>query len=129
MPTGVYKRREPRSQEVRDRISAALKGRPKSAETRARMSAAKMGHEPSNTQWKGDDIGYSGVHYRAQLVLPTECAMADGSCKGMLEAALNHDAPPDLLKHDDPRGAYFVGDPLIGYLRLCRSHHRRYDMG
>ncbi|HXJ26380.1 MAG TPA: NUMOD3 domain-containing DNA-binding protein [Streptosporangiaceae bacterium] len=127
MPKGVYERK-PRSAETRAKISAALAGRPKSAETRARMSAAKMGHEPSIGQWKGEGIHYSGAHYRAGLVLPMECAHADGSCLGVLDIAFRHaDAPAALVRDDDPRGRYYAGDPLDGYMRLCRSHHRRYD--
>jgi len=91
------------------------------------MSAAKRGHAPSIGQWKGTDIGYSGVHYRADLALPSECAHADTSCKGRLEVAFRHDAPVELVRDGDRRGRYFVGPPLEGYLRLCRSHHCRYD--
>jgi len=127
MPKGVYDRK-PMPADTRAKISATLKGRPKSPETRARMSAAKMGHEPTVGLWKGEDVGYSGVHYRAGLVLPTECARANRTCKGRLEAALRHDAPTELIRDDDPRGLYYVGDSLDGYIRLCRSHHVRYDL-
>jgi len=126
MPKGAYKRKS-MAPETRAKISATLKGRPKSAETRARMSAAKMGHEPSIGQWKGEQIRYSGAHYRADLALPMECAHADKSCKGMLEACFRHDANPVSVRNDDPRGPYYVGTPEGGYIRLCRSHHRRYD--
>jgi len=127
VPKGVYDRK-PMRPETRAKISATLQGRPKSAETRARMSAAKMGHAPSISQWKGDDIGYSGVHYRANLVLPLECSHADGSCRGKLDIAFRHDVPPALVRIDIHRGRrYYIGDPREGYMRLCRSHHRRYD--
>lgn len=131
MPKGVYERKIPRSPETRAKISATLKGRPKSAETRAKMSASKIGHQglrgESSGRWKGKNISYSGVHYRAALALPADCAHADDSCKGRLESALLHDAPAEMVRDDDPRGLYFVGDPLDGYMRLCRSHHCRYD--
>ncbi len=91
------------------------------------MSAAKMGHAPSIGQWKGKDIRYSAAHYRANLGLPMECAHADETCKGMLEVAFRHTAPPELVRDDDPRGLYYVGAVEDGYMRLCRSHHRRYD--
>jgi hypothetical protein len=126
VPKGVYDRK-PMPPETRAKISATTKGRSKSDETRARMSAAKMGHEPSIGQWKGENVGYSGVHYRAGVALPTECARADDSCKGRLETALRHDAPAHLVRDNDPRGLYYVGDPADGYMRLCRSHHVRYD--
>lgn len=128
MPKGVYPR-QPMPADVRAKISATTRGRVKSAETRARMSAAKMGHAPSIGQWKGEDVRYSGVHYRANLDNPLICALADGTCKGLLEMALRHDAQPALMRHDDRRGLYYVGDPQDGYLCLCRSHHRRYDRG
>jgi hypothetical protein len=126
MPKGVYARK-PMAANIRARISATTKGRKKSAETRARMSAGKAGHAPSIGQWKGQNIGYSGVHYRTELALPMVCAHADSTCKGKLDAALRHDAPKDLLRDDDKRGLYYVGPVAAGYIRLCRSHHRRYD--
>lgn len=131
MPKGVYDRK-PMPLETRAKISATTRGRAKSTETRAKMSAAKMGHEglsgKTNGHWKGRDAGYSAVHTRAGLALPKACAHADHSCKGRLESALRHDAAPGLVRDADPRGLYFVGDPLVGYMRLCRSHHVRYDL-
>lgn len=126
MPRGVYARK-PMPPETRAKISATTKGIPKSAETRARISAAKMGHAPTIGQWKGEDIGYSGVHYRLEAALPKRCEEADDSCKGILEACLRHNAPIEFICDDDERGRYFVGEPTDGYVRLCRSHHRRYD--
>jgi hypothetical protein len=105
-----------------------MKGRPKSAETRAKIRAAKMGHPPTIGQWKAERIGYSGAHYRADTTLSRECAQADSSCRGILDVCFRHDAPHDLIRDDDPRGRYYVGDPCVGYIRLCRSHHRRYDL-
>jgi hypothetical protein len=127
VPKGVYERK-PMPEETRAKISAALTGITRSPETRAKMSAAKMGHAPSITQWKGENIRYGAAHYRADQVLPLECAHTDASCKGKLDIALRHDAPTDLLRYDDLAGlVFFVGDSTQGYMRLCRSHHRRYD--
>jgi GntR family transcriptional regulator len=76
----------------------------------------------------GQRVTYATVHCRASRVLPLECAHADGSCSGRLEAAFRHDAPPKLVRRDGRHGCfYYAGDPLDGYMRLCRSHHRRYD--
>ncbi|HXJ67649.1 MAG TPA: NUMOD3 domain-containing DNA-binding protein [Verrucomicrobiae bacterium] len=126
MPKGVYERK-PMPEATRAKISATMKGRRKSPETRAKMSAAKIGHAPSIGQWKGEDIRYSAAHYRADLALPRECATADETCKGRFELAFRHDAHTAMVRTDDRRGPYYVGDPREGYVRLCLSHHRRYD--
>ncbi len=53
--------------------------------------------------------------------------MEDETCKGRLECALRKDAPADLVRTDEIGRTYFIGDPLVGYTRLCRSHHMKYD--
>jgi hypothetical protein len=64
---------------------------------------------------------------RAQC-LPLICSYEDETCQGRLEAALLKDAPVSLIRTDDRGRRYFVGDdPRDGYMRLCVSHHRRYD--
>lgn len=70
---------------------------------------------------------YSAAHYRARKVLPRECLHADGTCKGQLEVALRRDAPAGLLREEADRLYYFGDDPFEGYIRLCNSHHERYD--
>ena len=67
------------------------------------------------------------IHRRARSVLPASCTFADESCYGKLQAALRVDAPVDLIRTDSRGRRYFVGDPLVGYMRLCQSHHARYD--
>lgn len=90
MPKGVYERTE----EHRQKIGAARRGKRLSAETRAKMSAAKKGRRPANFEaflakahvapkpsgeqhpcWKGDDVGYSGLHewVRKTLGRPQKC--------------------------------------------------------
>lgn len=69
---------------------------------------------------------YRKCHKLAGKVLPMECSQADETCKGRLECALRKDAPIELVR-SDKGGRYFSGDPLVGYIRLCRSHHVRYD--
>jgi hypothetical protein len=72
-------------------------------------------------------ITLSAAHYRARKVLPNSCTLADETCKGRLEVALRKDAPPGMLRVESGL-RYFIGDePLDGYIRLCTSHHRRYD--
>ncbi len=72
---------------------------------------------------------YQVVHTNARKVLPRECAMEDETCKGRLECALRKDAPPELVRTDERIGCrYFVGiNVLDGYMRMCTSHHIRYD--
>lgn len=89
--------------------------------TRRAIGAAQSGS--LGYQWRGDDVGYSGIHKRARAALPHECALADHTCKGGLEVALRHDAEGPL--REDKRGVY--SPRLADYWRLCRSHHNRYD--
>lgn len=90
-------------------------------ETRRKIAAAQSGEKGRN--WRGDEVGYSGIHKRAGQLLPDECAMADATCRGKLEVALRHEAQGPL--REDRRGAY---SPRVeDYWRLCRSHHNRYD--
>lgn len=91
------------------------------AEARRKIAGAQNGEKAHN--WRGDDVGYSGIHKRARAVLPRVCALEDGTCHGQLEVALRHEAQGPL--REDPRGLY---SPRIeDYWRLCRSHHNRYD--
>jgi hypothetical protein len=89
--------------------------------TRAKISVAQSGS--LGYQWRGDDVGYSGIHKRARAVLPRECANADQTCLGRLEVALRSDATGPLRQ--DKRGWYSAS--IDDYFRLCRSHHNRYD--
>jgi hypothetical protein len=72
MPRGVF----PNPIERGRRISEALKGRKHSEETKKKMSISRMGSVPwnkglkgfgsgeKNGMWKGDQVGYFGLHYR-----------------------------------------------------------------
>ena len=66
------------------------------------------------------------IHIYADRSLPRICEQADKTCRGRLECALRKDAPPDLIRVSG-NTRYFVGEPCVGYMRLCLSHHRRYD--
>ena len=71
---------------------------------------------------------YFSVHARARKVLPGVCTFADDTCHGRLECALRKDAPADLIRTDVHGLRYFIGDDSSqGYMRLCASHHDRYD--
>ena len=108
----------------REKQSAAGMGHPVSAETRAKIGAAQLGDR--NRNWKGDDAGYVAHHLRHRKVLPRVCAHADDSCNGPLQAAFNHDTPPEFVKVDPGSGLLYSQRPE-DYLRLCQSHHKRYD--
>lgn len=112
---------------TRVKISATLTGRSDSAEIRAKkLAAARRGD--ASPVWVGADASYTAVHTRARLALTGECAHADSTCKGMLEAALRHGLPDALVRVSRRGHRYYVGETIEdGYLRLCRSHHRRYD--
>ena len=83
------------SPETRAKISAAQTGRKQSSEHRANISASLKGRRPANFEamlakghatpkptgaanhaWKGDDVGYQGVHLwvRNQLGRPALCS-------------------------------------------------------
>lgn len=121
------KRGKPRDAETRAKISASLTGRTDPPDVRAKKVAnAQRGS--SSPVWVGTAASYNTVHNRARLVLPQSCAHADSTCEGILEVAFRHDLPPELVR-TSPRGHdYYIGeDVAAGYMRLCRSHHRRYD--
>jgi len=115
----------------------------KRPEVKAKISAtntAKFIQDPefraniATANYHGTEIGYVGAHQRARKALPQECATPDDTCKGPSQVAFRHDAPAEYVRvYDGPdeqhRGRlYFVGpDPADGYMRLCQSHHQRYD--
>jgi hypothetical protein len=117
---------QPRTAETRAKISASLTGRVQTMELRAKRKAIAQRASDSPV-WVGTDASYNTVHNRARKVLPQECAMTDHTCRGLLEIALRHDAPPDLTRVSRKGHRFYTGEPAVGYMRLCRSHHRRYD--
>ena len=121
-----------RSEETRAKLSAALTGLPKSAEHRARISASLRGRKLSKEHvanvsaalHQGENIGYAAAHSRADKVLPRVCAFADETCSKKLDAAFRHDTPAEFVKRDK-LGVYSAHPEH--YMRLCGSHHQRYD--
>lgn len=86
------------TEEHKNKVSKSLKGR-------------FTGENHAN--WKGDDVGYWGLHtWIRRMEKPKVCAFEDKTCKGRLEWANK--------SHEYKRNE---GD----WLRLCISHHRRYD--
>ena len=113
------------SDETKAKLSAAKLGSKHTPEAKAKIGAALTGRAGElNHGWKGDDIGYSAVHYRAKQVLPNVCAHADGTCKGGLECAFKYDTSEEFVRVDH-RGCYSAR--VEDYMRLCQSHHARYD--
>ena len=69
-----------------------------------------------NGMWKGDNIGYRGIHYRIKTILgsPTKCEHCgkDGLTNKKIDWA-NKDHKYRLVKKD--------------WIRLCKPCHRIYD--
>lgn len=133
--TGVAARRRFEDPAERAKIGAANKGRTPSAETRAKLSAANRRRyenpaareKTAAARWQGDDIGYDAAHVRARKALAGQpCSHADHTCKSRLEVALRHDTPAKYVKVDAPTGRRYSPRPE-DYMRLCQSHHARYD--
>ena len=114
------------------------KGQTVTAEQRATISVAKRGkkHPPDcghciATSGPRQISTYYGAHRWARRILKDDpCAMDDATCEGRLEAAFRHDAPAELVRRNG-RGLSFCVSLNIrdGYMRLCHSHHLRYDNG
>ncbi len=81
----------------------------------------KNGHKPvldqsgeKNNQWKGDKVGYSGLHYwiRRALGNPKKCEMCGITDKEWYDwANISHKYNRDISD----------------WIRLCRSCHTKYD--
>jgi len=72
-----------------------------------------------------DPVGYSAIHYRARKALPKRCALEDDTCSKTLHVALRKDAEGPFLY--EGRFKYSLALPERAYVRLCVSHHYRYD--
>lgn len=116
MPTGIYKRTKNHSRN----ISKALKGKtPKNfAEClkKAHLSPKKKGKD--NPGWKGDDVGYSGLHQwvRRELGEPNKCEKCETT------KAKKYEWANISLKYKRD---------LNDWKRLCVSCHRKegYESG
>jgi hypothetical protein len=120
-----------KSEDERARISAALKGRVFTETHLANMSTAQVALARRGERaaaWRGDEAGYVSIHKRHRRALPLVCASLDATCRGKLEVALKHDLPPERLRVDPRSGCSFSANPA-DYMRLCHSHHMRYDLG
>lgn len=125
-----------RTPEQRRRMSEAQRGKVLSAEHRAAIAAGTKGHRVSDEarqkmssalqargDWRGDDVGYAGLHARLKKLLPAECAHC-GATEN-LDVALRHEAPWAILKVDHELAYSLRAED---YLRLCRPCHLAYDL-
>lgn len=98
MPSGVYQHK-PHTEEQKALRSRFMKGRYS---------------EETHPAWKGDEVGYSGVHqwvYR-QRGRAIMCEFVDETCSTHFEwSNISHEYKRDLSD----------------WQQLCVSHHRRYD--
>lgn len=131
---GAASRTRKHTPETREKIAASQRGCKHSDDRRAKNAAVHMGHAVSDetrakiaaAKWKGDDVGYRSSHRRHDKVLPKACALTDETCEGELQSAFDHGTPPEFVKID-PRTGCRYSTRVEDYLRLCKSHHVRYD--
>lgn len=101
------------TEEAKEKIKEASVGRKHTEKTKQRISRAHS--EELSYLWKGDKVGYWGVHrwvYKNKGKA-VACLMNDETCKGKFEwSNVSQEYKRDL---DD-------------WQQLCRSHHRRYDL-
>lgn len=103
----------PIAEATKKKISAKLKGIPKSEETIERM---KSNTGDKKNSWKGDNVGYSGLHKWVTKLLgqPSYCAYCQSTDKKYYHwANISH-----AYKRD-----------LSDWVRLCVKCHSRYDHG
>lgn len=114
MPTGIY----PRTIEHRDKIARALLGKQREPFTdvhKENIRKAKLGN---NHAYKGDDVGYHGLHrwvikHLGQPLECSHCRKAGGTTRNYHWANISH--------------AY--KRQLSDWARLCVSCHKLYDLG
>jgi len=129
MPIGVYQHYPYQglqkgyvpSEEHRGKIGEAHKGKKQSPETIEKRRLKLIGRiawnkgvlEGEGNAWKGDNVGYSGLHewVRKHLGKPTECVYC-GKDEGKLNWA--------NVSHEYKR-------ELEDFMSLCISCHRKYD--
>jgi hypothetical protein len=72
------------------------------------------------------ELGYQAIHARVRETLPPECAWADETCSPLLDVALRHETPREFVRIA-PWGPEYSVRGAEDYIRLCKSHHIRYD--
>lgn len=106
-PGKKFKKGHTTSEEIRKKISLAKKGR-------HHISGRVIG--VSNGKWKGDDVGYGGLHtwVSRKLGKPNTCEFCGKS--GLTG---------QKIQWANKSGRYHRN--VNDWLRLCRSCHRKYD--
>jgi hypothetical protein len=109
-----YSPRPPISEETRERMREAQRGKTHSAKSREKMRVAKLG-KPSNARKSWNELSYSGRHMRvsATFKCPGECESCGASDARMEWASIDH--------------SYKEGREH--WLRLCVTCHRVMDDG
>jgi hypothetical protein len=78
--------------------------------------------------YKGDRVGYAGVHYRIRIergpAREYDCLHCEGPAR---EWALNHDTPAERLRSGTEGETFSLN--TADYLPLCTPCHRKYDLG
>lgn len=103
------------SQEHKLKIAQSNTGKKASIETKLKMSSsAKLRVGEKSNQWKGDDVGYSGLHYWVykQLGKPKECE----NCETIKAKKFEWANISGKYKRD-----------ISDWARLCASCHRLFD--
>ena len=114
------------SEETKRKIGTASKGRKVSEETKRKISQAQKGRKrpwqegDKSPSWKGDDIGYQGLHTWVKKVLgkPTECEHCG---KKNLVNSKEH----NLIHWANKSGKY--KRDKNDWIRLCAKCHIHYD--
>jgi 5-methylcytosine-specific restriction endonuclease McrA len=124
------------SAEHRANISAGKRGRPLSAEHRANIAAAKRGRVTPEDERRrhsatkralNPEPGYWAWHFRLRTDLPREECASCGKTGCLLDAALLKSTPLDRIRTDERGRRWSIR--LEDYVVLCRSCHKRYDLG
>lgn len=112
------RKHEPCSQETKLKISLATmgknKGKIRSIKTRRKIGQGLF--ESKSYAWKGEDVGYVGLHnwVRRRLGKPTKCEFC--SKDGLTGKQIHWANKSHLYKRD-----------LEDWIRLCVSCHKKYD--
>lgn len=126
-PKTEFKNGDAVSAEIRKKISMASKGKIKSDECRRKLSEAHKGMKKpwakpphklgeKSSHWKGDDVGYGGLHdwVRETLGKPTKCEHCGKD--GLTGKDIHWANKSGKYKRD-----------LSDWMRLCSKCHGKYD--
>lgn len=103
------------SEETRKKMSESSKGRKASEETKRKMViSARRGEK--NNMWKGDNVGYHGIHKWIAVMLgkPTKCEHCEKD--GLTGHQIHWANISGEYKRD-----------ITDWLRLCAKCHAKYD--